>query len=215
MVLLLAWGFRMERPDFARLAGVLLEVAGIVVIGIGHYLERRSSGGDCRPICRLSDLLLIGAVASWGGYIAVSKPLIVRHGAMTVLAGTVLVGCVLSAPFAFLELPSLSSLRQVPASAWLALLFLGLVITPFAWAYQNLALRSFDASQVATFSNASPVLTVVWGMWLFGEVLTPTLVLGGAMTLGGIYWACRPNRRGPRAEIVRGEGVVRRAAESS
>ena len=92
-----------------------------------------------------------------------SKPLVVRHGAMTVLAGTVLVGCVLSAPFAFLELPSLSSLRQVPASAWLALLFLGLVITPFAWAYQNLALRSFDASQVATFSNASPVLTVDLG----------------------------------------------------
>ncbi len=215
VVLLLAWGFRMERPDFARLTGVLLSVAGIVVIGIGHYLENHSQGGAVARSVVLSDLLLIGAVVSWGGYIAVSKPLVVRHGAMTVLAGTVLVGCVLAAPFAFLELPSLSSLSQVPLSAWLALLFLGLVITPFAWAYQNLALRSFDASQVATFSNASPVLTVVWGMWLFGEVLTPTLVLGGAMTLGGIYWACRPKRRGPRAEVVRHEGVVRRSAEST
>ena len=215
VVLLLAWGFRMEQPNFARLAGVLLSVAGIVVIGIGHYLEHRSTGGDAAQSVVLSDLLLLGAVASWGGYIAVSKPLIVRHGAMTVLAGTVLTGCLMSAPFAFLDFPSLSSLKQVPLSAWSALIFLSVFITPFAWAYQNLALRSFDASQVATFSNAAPILTVVWGMWLFGEVLTPTLSAGGAMTLGGIYWACRPRRRGSRVVVRRGVTIARRATESS
>ena len=215
VVLLLAWGFGMERPDFVRLTGVLVSVAGIVVIGIGHYLEHHANGAAIAQSVVLSDLLLIGAVVSWGGYIAVSKPLVVRHGAMTVLAGTVLAGCLLSAPFALLELPSLSSVSRVPASAWLALVFLGLVITPLAWAYQNLALRSFDASQVATFSNASPVLTVVWGMWLFGEVLTPTLIVGGAMTLGGIYWACRPTRGGSRGEVIRREPAVRRPAESS
>jgi O-acetylserine/cysteine efflux transporter len=214
VVLLLAWGLRMERPNFTRLAGVLLSVAGIVVIGIGHYLEHRSTGDAAQSVV-LSDLLLLGAVASWGGYIVVSKPLIVRHGAMTVLAGTVLTGCLLAAPFAFLDLPTFSSLRQMPVSAWSALIFLGLFITPFAWAYQNLALRSFDASQVATFSNASPILTVIWGMWLFGEVLTPTLIAGGAMTLGGIYWACRPRKRASRVSVRRGVSVVRRAAESS
>ncbi len=151
----------------------------------------------------LSDLLLLGAVASWGGYIAVSKPLVVRHGAITVLAGTVLTGLILSTPFAFLELPSWESIRAVPVSAWTALIFLGLFITPFAWAYQNLALRRFDASQVATFSNASPVLTVIWGMCLFGEVLTPTLIAGGAMTLGGIYWACRPRGASARRKQAR------------
>ena len=214
VVLLLAWGFRMERPDFARLTGVLMSVAGIVVIGIGHYLEKGHQSGGVAQSVVLSDLLLLGAVTSWGGYIAVSKPLIVRHGAMTVLAGTVLTGWVLSLPFAFWEPLSLSSLNQVPASAWLALLFLGLFITPFAWAYQNLALRRFDASQVATFSNASPILTVLWGMWLFGEVLTPTLVAGGAMTLGGIYWACRPRRAARRAKADRREKVVRRSVDS-
>jgi drug/metabolite transporter (DMT)-like permease len=213
VVLLLAWAFRMERRDFARLAGVLLSVAGIVVIGIGHYWEHGSqSGGVARSVV-LSDLLLLGAVTSWGAYIAVSKPLIVRHGALTVLAGTVLTGWVLSLPFAFWEPVNLTSLGQVPASAWLALLFLGLFITPFAWAYQNLALRRFDASQIATFNNASPLLTVIWGMWLFGEVLTPTLIAGGAMTLGGIYWACRPRGAASGARAARRERVVLRAAE--
>ena len=209
VVLLLAWGFRMERPDLGRLSGVLLSVAGIVVIGIGHYWEKGTHGGGVAQSVVLSDLLLLGAVISWGAYIVVSKPLIVRHGAMTVLAGTVLTGWILSLPFAFWEPLNLSSLSQVPASAWLALLFLGLLITPFAWAYQNLALRRFDASQVATFSNASPILTVVWGMLLFGEVLTPTLIAGGAMTLGGIYWACRPRRVAAELRASRRERTVR------
>lgn len=208
-------GFPDGATGFARLAGVLLSVAGIVVIGIGHYWERSSHHGDVAQSVVLSDLLLLGAVASWGGYIVVSKPLIVRHGVLTVLGGTVLAGFLMSVPFAFLELPSFASLSRVPASAWLGLVFLGLLITPFAWAYQNLALRRFDASQVATFSNASPILTVVWGMWLFGEVLTPTLIVGGAMTLGGIYWACRPRRGASRVEAERRAAIVRRSVEPS
>ena len=112
VVLLLAWGFRMERPDLQRLSGVLLSVAGIVVIGIGHYLEKGSYAAPSRPSVMLSDLLLLGAVASWGGYIAVSKPLVVRHGAITVFAGTVLTGLILSTPFAFLGLPSWASIQR-------------------------------------------------------------------------------------------------------
>ena len=38
------------------------------------------------------DLLLLGAVASWGGYITVNKPLVARYGSLTVLAGTFLAG---------------------------------------------------------------------------------------------------------------------------
>ena len=90
--------------------------------------------------------------------------------------------------------PGLASFSQVSSSAWLALAILGLFITPLGWAFQNLSLRRFDASQVATFSNGSPFLTVVWGIWLFGELLTPALVVGGALTLGGIYWASGPRR---------------------
>ncbi len=48
--------------------------------------------------------------------------------------------------------------------------------------------RRLDASQVATVGNASPILTVIWGIWLFHEAVTPSLALGGILTLGGIVW---------------------------
>jgi drug/metabolite transporter (DMT)-like permease len=194
VVLLLAWAMRMERADRGRLWGVLASVAGIVVIGIDNYWN--SSGAataEVRAVV-LADLLLVGAVLSWGGYIAVSKPLVERHGPMPAVAATCLVGCLLSLPLAVWAWPGISSLSHVSPSAWLALAVLGLIITPLGWAFQNLSLRRFDASQVATFSNGSPFLTVVWGVWLFGELLSTALVVGGALTLGGIYWASRPRR---------------------
>ena len=73
-------------------------------------------------------------------------------------------------------------------------------ITPVNLALQNLSLRRLDASQVATFSNVAPVLTVVWGVWFFHERLTPALLLGGLLTLGGIAWTSRPVRL--RAPVV-------------
>ena len=194
VVLLLAWSMRMERPDRGRLWGVLASVAGIVVIGLGNYWG--ADGGTTEEVRAvvLADLLLVGAVLSWGGYIAVSKPLVERHGALPALAATFLVGCVLSMPVAVWAWPGIASFRQVSSSAWLALAILGLFITPLGWAFQNLSLRRFDASQVATFSNGSPFLTIVWGIWLFSELLTPALLAGGAFTLGGIYWASRTRK---------------------
>ena len=127
----------------------------------------------------MADLLLIGAVLSWGGYLTVSKPLIMRHGSLPVLTATFLVGSLLDLPIALIASPHFRPCPRCPTPAWIALAFLTLFITPVNLACQNLALRRLDASQVANFSNVSPILTVVWGAWLFGEPLTTSLILGG------------------------------------
>jgi drug/metabolite transporter (DMT)-like permease len=88
-------------------------------------------------------------------------------------------------------------MMRVTASpaAWRGLIYLTLIVTVFALGFQNLALRRLDASQVATVGNAAPLLTVLWGVWLFGETVTPALAVGGVLTLGGIVVANRPRFR--------------------
>jgi drug/metabolite transporter (DMT)-like permease len=136
----------------------------------------------------LADLLLIGAVLSWGGYLTVSKPLVMRHGSLPVLTATFLVGSLIDLPIALIASPTLPDLSRITPTAWTALAVLTLIITPVNLACQNLAMRRLDASQVANFSNVSPVLTVVWGAWLFGESITGSLVIGGALTMAGVFW---------------------------
>ena len=199
VVLLLAAALGQERLATGRLIGVLASVSGVVVIALGHYW----GGGVAGRSALLGDLLLVGAVLSWGSYLTVSKPLIARHGALVVLTGTFLVGSALDVPIALATLPSWSPLGQVSRTAWVGLAYLTLIVTVFGLACQNQALRLLDASQVATFGNAAPVLTVVWGVWLLHEEVSPTLILGGVLTLGGIVWTMRPARR-PVANVSPG-----------
>jgi drug/metabolite transporter (DMT)-like permease len=187
VVLILAWSFRMERADLRRLWGVLASVAGVCIIGLGAAWHGAIPPSEARATM-LADLLLIGAVLSWGGYLAVSKPLVMRHGSLPVLTATFLVGALLDLPIAMIASPMVPDLSLVTPTAWIALAVLTLIITPVNLASQNLAMRRLDASQVANFSNVSPVLTVVWGAWLFGESITASLVVGGVLTLAGVIW---------------------------
>ena len=94
----------MERPDRGRLWGVLASVAGMIVIGLGNFWSGGATPAELRAGA-LADILLVGAVFSWGGYIAISKPLVERYGALPALAATLLVGSLLSLPVAILRGP--------------------------------------------------------------------------------------------------------------
>jgi drug/metabolite transporter (DMT)-like permease len=193
VVWVLAWLLGHEELDLRRLWGVLVSIAGVGLIGLGNlWGGHGASTADSRSIM-LADLLLVGAVLSWGAYMTLSKPLITRYGALQVLAGTFLVGFLLELPITLVTLPGwLPMLTRASWGAWISLAILSLLITPINLALQNLSLRRLDASQVATFSNVAPVLTVVWGVWFFHESLSPALIFGGLLTLGGVVWTSRP-----------------------
>ena len=190
VVLALACALGQERLTRARLAGVLASVAGVAVIGLGSLWQSGPAGAGAV----WGDLLEVGAVISWGAYLTVNKPLVARHGAIPTLVATFLVGSLLQLPVALLAMPTWPPLSTASPSAWWGLAFLTLVISVFGLTCQNQALRRFDASQVASVGNLAPLLTVVWGLLLHGEAVTPMLLLGGALTMGGVVWAAAPRR---------------------
>lgn len=193
VVLLLATALRQERLVWGRLGGILATVAGVVVIGLGNLWEGPAAGRD---VLR-GDLLTIGAVVSWGAYLTVSKRLVARHGAIPALAGTFLLGSLLHVPVLLATIPGPLSLLKASPAAWRGLIYLTVVASALGHAFQSQALRRLDASQVAIFNNLSPFLTILWGFWLFGEVVTPALALGGGLTLGGIVLSSRTERSQP------------------
>ena len=178
VVLFLAAILGQERFIARRVFGVLASVLGLGMVAF--------HGGTLGAETLRGDLLLVGAVIAWGGYLTVNKPLIARHGSLPALAGTFLIGSLMDVPIALATTIDLSKLNTVSSAAWLGLIHLTLIVTVLGLAFQNQALRRFDATQVATFGNAAPILTIVWGVWLLGETFTLPLALGAALTLGGI-----------------------------
>lgn len=190
VVLILAVAMGQERLSGQRLLGILATVLGVVVVGVGHWWEGSSVGEDVLK----GDILLVGAVVSWGGYLTVCKPLVARHGAIPALAGTFLLGSLLDLPIALASRTQWALLPAASRMAWGSLLYLVLVVTVCGLACQNQALRRFDASQVAAVGNAAPLLTVIWGVWLLGEPFRMSLAVGGVLTLGGVVWVSRAAR---------------------
>jgi drug/metabolite transporter (DMT)-like permease len=187
VVLALASILGQERPRVGRLIGILASVAGVALVWLDSMLITRSTAHvDLR-----GDLLLVCAVASWGVYLTLNKPLIARHGALPVLAGTFLAGSLLALPVAIFSFPGWDALTSSSVNAWWGLGYLAVVVSVLGLACQNQALRSLDSSQVAAANNVATMLTVSWGVLLLGEALSASLVVGAALTLGGAVWAGR------------------------
>jgi drug/metabolite transporter (DMT)-like permease len=199
IVLLFATALGQERLAWGRLGGILATVLGALVMGLGNFWQ---PGREAAAAFR-GDLLLVGAVSSWAGYLTVNKPLVDRHGALTVLAATFLVGALLEVPIAVWTFPQWPSLTTASGAAWMGLAYLALIVSVIGLACQNQALRRLDASQVAVVGNASPLLTVLWGVSFLGEALTPTLIGGGILILGGILWTERAPEPAPELAGVR------------
>jgi drug/metabolite transporter (DMT)-like permease len=197
VVLALAALLGQERLAPERILGVALSVLGVGLIAFENLMRADADGRD---VLR-GDLLEVGAVLAWGAYLTVNKPLINRHGALPTLAATFLVGSLLDIPVALFTLPGWPPLASVSTTAWLGLAYLAVVVSIGGLAFQNLAMRSLDASQVATFGNVAPLLTIFWGYLLFDERITPIAAVGGTLVLLGIAWSSRPIRK-PSVEAV-------------
>jgi drug/metabolite transporter (DMT)-like permease len=197
VVLALAAALGQERLAAGRILGVASSVAGVALIAFENVMRADPAGRD---VLR-GDLLEVGAVLAWGAYLTVNKPLINRHGALPTLAATFLVGCVLDLPVALATFPTWPPLSGVSTTAWIGLAYLAVVVSIGGLAFQNLSMRALDASQVATFGNVAPLLTVLWGCLLFDERISPIAGVGGTLVLLGIAWSSRPSRK-PAVEVV-------------
>ena len=61
------------------------------------------------------------------------------------------------------------------------------------------ALESLSASNVAAFAYLQPLMAALMGIWLLGEKVSLSAVIGGALILVGVYFTER--ERGVRKNI--------------
>ena len=158
----------------------------------GGPLARGIGGPGSAP----GDLLLVAAVGSWGAYLTVSKPLIARHGALPALAGTFLLGSLLDLPIALATCPSWPALTRASPVAWRA----GVPDPGGDGPGPGLPEPGPPPPRRQPGRHVrqrGPRAHGRLGVWLFDEPISPPLVLGGILTLGGILWTGRLIRRSP------------------
>jgi len=187
-LLILRW-HGLERLTHGQVAGVAVACAGVLVflsdklLG-GHW---QASGGD---------LTLLVAASFFSYYTVSAKPLIERHGGVTVMTYATLLG---SGPVVLLSLPAGLAVdwREVRPAIWMGLCY-AVLISAFlgwlVWGWVN-AVRGVARSAPLMYLMPPVAGLVAWAVT--GERYTGVKLAGAALTLAGVavaqYASHRPN----------------------
>jgi drug/metabolite transporter (DMT)-like permease len=183
-----AWGLLfgfvlgLERPTWRGISGVGLSILGVGVIfyeGLG--LDGASLIGD---------LLVLLAAIGFGAYTVLSMRVLGRYSPLAVATYPILFGgplvLLLSVPF-FTRL----GWEDVSVGAWAAVVFSAMFATAFAFSAWQTGVSRIGANRVLVYQYLISITGGASGIIFFGEVLGVEKIVGGAVTLLGVYMARR------------------------
>jgi len=185
-VLLLARVVLKEKITGIRLWGVILSIAGIMILILGDPKFSVSSAGSL-----LGDGLIFGAVISASFYMIIARDLGQRLSALEITSFQVFYGAILFAPFFLLNMGGMHW-SQISVQAVGAVVFLAVFATILGFLFYNYALTQIPASQVAVFINGIPVVTAIGAWFILGESLTLLQMAGGLLVLIAVMVANKP-----------------------
>lgn len=157
----------------------LVALAGVTVLVSGDGGESASTFGD---------LLIIGAVASWVAYNVFAERLAPHYPNLFVTLAIMVTGAVTLLPGALWEwfcapypFPS--------AAAWLGVAFLTIFCSVLGYHFWNLGIVHLGVSMTNNLLYLLPLIGVSSGVLLLDEPLTPRILWGSLLIIGGVVWA--------------------------
>jgi drug/metabolite transporter (DMT)-like permease len=204
--LVIAWAMGRERIHRARLAGILLSVAGVLFLLEVDRLHLSSA-------YLVGDLLTLGNAFSFSFFLVISRDLIRKVPA---LEGTLLLYLWGTPLIALWAAPSFDAgaLAALPPVLVLVAAVIVLGATIVAYFLNNWALARVESSLVAVYITLQPLLAALFSKAILGTPLAPRLVASAAATIAGVLVATRvpapagtPARAGSGASDERAPAV--------
>jgi drug/metabolite transporter (DMT)-like permease len=172
----------LERPTWKGVAGVGLSILGI---GIIFYEGLGLEGANL-----VGDFLVLLAALGFGAYTVLSMRMLVRYSPLAVATYPILFGgplvLLISVPF-FTRL----EWEGVGMGPWAAVAFSAVFATAFSFSAWQRGVSRIGANRVLVYQYLISITGVTSGIVFFGEVLGVEKLVGGAITLAGVYLARR------------------------
>lgn len=177
-----------DRATLRRLLGIALAAAGAIYL-IGPGRAQFSSG------TRTGDVLIVSNSICYGAYIAVSKNLMKRYHALTVITWIFVIGCVITVPAAAISLWHVS-LGTISGRVWLTILYIIVLPTAGAYYLNGWALARVPPSTVAVYVYLQPLIAFVVAPIILGESLSSRAVIASLLIFAGVLVVTQ-RRRNP------------------
>ena len=187
MTLILAVTLGLDRIRLRHVVGLAIAFAGVAIV------VALASGSDLSFESAKGPLIVIGAPLAFALYNVILKPLLGRHDLLPLTAATSLVGIIGLVPFA--RDSTVDTVVDASAGEAARLLYLGVLGTLLGYILWSVGLRGIGPTRAVSYTYAISPLAVVIGAIVLDETVTPWLVLGGALVIGGIVLTQRASVR--------------------
>jgi drug/metabolite transporter (DMT)-like permease len=177
LVLLMAAIGGQEKLTWRKVAGLAIALAGVVVLQTMRHGGEASITGDLYT-------LLCGVV--FAAYTVFGKAVLARHDTVTMNTFAYLGGALALSPVILWNIGRFN-FASVSAAAWLSVGYMAIFSSVVSYLIYSYALSHIAASRVSAFSYLQPLGATLLAIPILGEHLTAPLLIGGALTLAGVY----------------------------
>lgn len=178
----MAAGLLGERLSKKNYAGVLLTVAGVLVL---------LSRGDVERLIRSEynrgDLFMLIAVACWAVYALLIRRLIDTYSGFTLTFYATLFGVLLLCLMVPVESP-LEQILAISGASLLSLLYMGVFASGLGYYTYNLSIDAIGATRTSgVVYSLVPIFVALLAIVFFGEAISVVMVSSAALVLLGLH----------------------------
>jgi drug/metabolite transporter (DMT)-like permease len=170
-----------------RIFGIILAAAGVV------YLVDPMRA-DFSANTTLGNILIVANSLSYGAYIAISKDMLKRYGALTVITWIFIFGSLLTLPFGAWSMASSDAVATSSPFIWLVVLYIILVPTVGAYYLNAWALARVSPSTVAVYIYLQPLIAFIFGPLILNEPLSSRTWIAALLIFAGVAIVSRRSR---------------------
>lgn len=176
-----------DRATSRRILGIAISAAGVLLlIGPGH--------ASFSSATRIGDLLIVANSLCYGAYIAVSKTLVRKYSALSVITWIFIIGSVVTIPVGAYGLSHIA-VSEVPLGVWLAVGYIIVLPTAGAYFLNAWALARVAPSTVAIYIYLQPLIAFVLAPIVLGERIGALAILSSLLIFAGVLVVTRRRRR--------------------
>ena len=178
-----------ERATVTAVAGFAAAFAGAAVLSVFSEVT------ESAPAPVLGNFLEFMAMVCATGYTITLKRLSERYDPFFLTAFQCLTGCVFFLPFVLIRAKGIpGEFILMPA---LGVLYLGVIVTIFAYGMYSVGVSRVSAGTAAAFVNLIPAFSIFWGYAFLDENLNAVQFAGCGLVFIGVYLSQRQKVKQP------------------
>lgn len=183
-IAVLGWLILKEKLKALQYFGIALAMVGVLVVvtkGDLNALGLNTFGKE-----GIGDFLILISAINWAVFSILSRRGLKSHPSTLMTFWVMTIGWLITS-VAFLAGKNYTEIATLDSRGWIAMIFLGIFTTGFAYIAWFDALSQLPAAQTGAFLFVEPLTSMIVAAAILGEAIKWPSVIGGAVILLGIW----------------------------